>query len=116
MQGRVEAGWVSEHHPRAASSRVIRCYPRLRREEATRDTPIIVISGHATVEDAVHAIKLGASDFFEKPLARERVLVSVRNVLEAAKTRRALAAVSLQQLQRYEMIGRSDLLDIVKPP
>jgi DNA-binding NtrC family response regulator len=69
--------------------------------------PIIVISGHATVQDAVQAIKLGASDFFEKPLARERVLVSVRNVLHAAMTERELARVTEQQLQRYEMIGRS---------
>ena len=80
---------------------------RLRKDEATKDLPIIVISGHATVNDAVQAIKLGASDFFEKPLARERVLVSVRNVLDAAKARRELAAVTEQQLQRYEMIGRS---------
>ena len=62
---------------------------RVRKDEATKDLPIIVISGHATVNDAVMAIKLGASDFFEKPLNRERVLVSVRNVLEAAKTRRS---------------------------
>ncbi|MCL2723709.1 MAG: sigma-54 dependent transcriptional regulator [Polyangiaceae bacterium] len=80
---------------------------RIRKEEATRDMPIIVISGHATVNDAVHAIKLGASDFFEKPLARERVLVSVRNVLEAALARRALAEVTREQLAKYEMIGKS---------
>ncbi len=80
---------------------------RLRKEEATRDLPIVVISGHATVNDAVHAIKLGASDFFEKPLARERVLVSVRNVLDAAQTKRALAEVSREQLAKYEMIGQS---------
>jgi DNA-binding NtrC family response regulator len=80
---------------------------RLRREEATKDMPIIVISGHATVNDAVHAIKLGASDFFEKPLARERVLVSVRNVLEAAQTKRALETMSREQLAKYEMIGKS---------
>jgi two-component system nitrogen regulation response regulator NtrX len=80
---------------------------KLRGDEATRDLPIIVISGHATVDDAVQAIKLGASDFFEKPLVRERVLVSVRNVLDAAKTRRELERVTEQQLQRYEMIGRS---------
>jgi two-component system nitrogen regulation response regulator NtrX len=80
---------------------------KIRGDEATRDLPIIVISGHATVHDAVQAIKLGASDFFEKPLARERVLVSVRNVLHAAKTQRELARVTEQQLQRYEMIGRS---------
>ncbi|CAN5692006.1 sigma-54 dependent transcriptional regulator [soil metagenome] len=80
---------------------------RIRREEATRDIPIIVISGHATVNDAVHAIKLGASDFFEKPLARERVLVSVKNVLETASAKRALAEVSREQLAKYEMIGTS---------
>jgi DNA-binding NtrC family response regulator len=80
---------------------------RVRKEEATRDTPIIVISGHATVNDAVHAIKLGASDFFEKPLARERVLVSVKNVLEAAQTKRALETMSREQLAKYEMIGKS---------
>ena len=83
---------------------------KIRGDEATRDLPIIVISGHATVNDAVQAIKLGASDFFEKPLGRERVLVSVRNVLDAAKARRELARVTEQQLQRYEMIGRSAVM------
>ncbi len=80
---------------------------RIRGEEATKDTPVIVISGHATVNDAVHAIKLGASDFFEKPLARERVLVSVKNVLETAHAKRALAEVSREQLAKYEMIGKA---------
>ena len=80
---------------------------RVRKDEAVKDTPIIVISGHASVADAVAAIKLGASDFFEKPLNRERVLVSVKNVLEADRTRRALAEVSRYELQKYEMIGRA---------
>src|SRR6516162_5066995 len=80
---------------------------KIRGDEATRDLPIIVISGHATVHDAVQAIKLGASDFFEKPLARERVVVSVRNVLHAALAARELARVTEQQLKRYEMIGQS---------
>ncbi|GAF79093.1 unnamed protein product, partial [marine sediment metagenome] len=80
---------------------------KIRSDEGTKDLPIIVISGHATVNDAVQAIKLGASDFFEKPLARERIVVSVRNVLHAALAQRELARVSEQQLQRYQMIGRS---------
>ncbi len=80
---------------------------RIKRDEATRDTPVLVISGHATVNDAVQAIKLGAADFFEKPLERERVVVSVRNALEAAHARRALAEVSRQQSEKYEMIGRA---------
>ncbi len=80
---------------------------RIKRDEATRDTPVLVISGHATVNDAVQAIKLGAADFFEKPLERERVVVSVRNALEAAHAKRALAEVSRQQSEKYEMIGRA---------
>jgi two-component system nitrogen regulation response regulator NtrX len=80
---------------------------RIRKDDAVKETPIIVISGHASVADAVSAIKLGAADFFEKPLNRERVLVSVKNVLDAEKTRRALAEVSRHELQKYEMIGRA---------
>ncbi|MCC6645871.1 MAG: sigma-54-dependent Fis family transcriptional regulator [Polyangiaceae bacterium] len=83
---------------------------RLRKEEATRDLPIIVISGHATVHDAVSAIKLGASDFFEKPLSRERVLVSVRNVLRAAGLARAVVDLRAELLAKYEMIGTSPVM------
>jgi DNA-binding NtrC family response regulator len=80
---------------------------RIKKDEATRELPVLIISGHATVNDAVQAIKLGAADFFEKPLARERVLVSVKNALEAAHARRTLAEVTRQQTEKYEMIGRA---------
>ncbi len=80
---------------------------RIRKDEALKDLPVVLISGHAMVNDAVNAIKLGASDFFEKPLSRERILVSVRNVVDAAAARRALAEVSALELLKYEMIGRS---------
>ena len=80
---------------------------RLRKDEATKDLPVIVISGHATVHDAVSAIKLGASDFFEKPLNRERVLVSVRNVIRAAKLSAAMEGLKQELEARYEMIGSS---------
>lgn len=83
---------------------------RVKKDDALASTPVIVISGHATVNDAVQAIKLGAADFFEKPLNRERVLVSVRNVLEAEKTRRALVEAQVLASQRYEMVGASPVL------
>jgi DNA-binding NtrC family response regulator len=83
---------------------------RLRREEAWRDLPVVVISGHATVQDAVAAIKLGASDFFEKPLARERVLVSVRNALRTAQLARAVEGLREELASRYEMLGTSPVM------
>ncbi len=67
--------------------------------------PVILISGHAGVEDAVLATRLGAFDFFEKPLDRDRVIVSVRNAL-----RQFAADEKVRQLRsriRGEIIGES---------
>ncbi|MCC7157811.1 MAG: sigma-54-dependent Fis family transcriptional regulator [Bryobacterales bacterium] len=43
---------------------------------------VIMISGHATIADAVEATRLGAFDFLEKPLGRDRVLLAVKNAVE----------------------------------
>jgi DNA-binding NtrC family response regulator len=85
----------------------LRLLERMRQDEATRELPVIVISGHATVHDAVKAIKLGAGDFFEKPLNRERILVSVKNALKTSELVRKVADFSAQIEARYEMIGQS---------
>jgi DNA-binding NtrC family response regulator len=79
---------------------------RLRQDDATRELPVIVISGHATVTDAVQALKLGAGDFFEKPLNRERILVSVKNTLRTSRLSREVASLSAQIEARYEMVGQ----------
>ena len=50
--------------------------------------PIIMISGQATIADAVEATRAGAFDFLEKPLGRDRVLVAVKNALEQGTLRR----------------------------
>jgi DNA-binding NtrC family response regulator len=84
---------------------------RLRKDGS--DVPVIVISGHASVEEAAQAIKLGASDFFEKPLERERVLVSIRNVLDAHDARRVLSVVRAELHSRHEMIGKSAAMERV---
>ena len=60
--------------------------------------PAIMISGHGTVADAVAATRIGAFDFLEKPLARERVLLVVKNALEWSDLQR--------ENQRYrELVG-----------
>lgn len=80
---------------------------KIRADESLAKLPVIVISGHATVDDAVRAVRLGARDFFEKPLNRERILVSVRNALQSAKLSREVDELQRELGSRYEMIGTS---------
>lgn len=69
--------------------------------------PAIVISGHASVSEAVQALKLGATDFFDKPLSRDRILVSVANSIRSARLRRTVEQMSHELERRYEMVGTS---------
>lgn len=69
--------------------------------------PVIMISGHATIETALAATKAGAWDFCEKPLDRERLLLAVRNAVsrnELVATAQRLAGAALG---RHELIGSS---------
>ncbi len=75
-----------------------------------RDVPVIMISGHATIEDAVRATRLGAFDFLEKPLERERVLVSVRNALGHRAITREVRQLREAVAGRHEMIGTSAVM------
>ncbi len=52
------------------------------------DMPVLMISGHGDVGTALEAARRGAYDFFEKPLQRERVLLSLRNAIESSRLRR----------------------------
>ena len=56
--------------------------------EREHPAPAIMISGHATIADAVEATRAGAFDFLEKPLSRDKVLLSVKNALEQTSLRR----------------------------
>src|SRR4051812_3785695 len=68
---------------------------------------VVMISGHATLADAVRAVKAGAYDFLEKPLDRERLIVTLRNALE--RRRMAHEVKGLRELTegRWEMVGKS---------
>ena len=67
------------------------------------DVPVIMMSGKATLSDAVKATKLGAFQFLEKPLTPEGVLVAIRSALELGRT--------LQQNRRlHEQLGHADPL------
>jgi two-component system, NtrC family, nitrogen regulation response regulator NtrX len=65
----------------------------------------VMISGHATVGDAVKATKSGAFDFLEKPLARDRVLLVVKNALEWSDLQRENARFREMVGEAPKMIG-----------
>lgn len=50
--------------------------------------PVVMISGHGTIETAVEAIKKGAYDFIEKPFKADRLLLMIQRALESARLRR----------------------------
>ncbi|MDL2314422.1 sigma-54 dependent transcriptional regulator [Desulfovibrio sp. OttesenSCG-928-C14] len=66
--------------------------------------PVLMISGHATIEDAVQAIKNGAHDFIEKPLSLEKVLIAVARALEYKELQRENT-----DLQRENLVLKSTL-------
>lgn len=83
---------------------------KIRSEPETRLLPVLMVSGHASVAEAVQAVQLGATDFFEKPLDRDRVLVTVRNALQTWQLRREVEQLRADVEQRYEMIGESPVM------
>ncbi len=71
--------------------------------ERLREVPVVMISGHANVETAVKAVRLGAEDFLEKPLSLERVLLTAQKAIER---RRLLAQIA-------SLAGRSEPDELV---
>jgi len=75
--------------------------------QADEQTPVVMISGNATIRDAVEATRSGAFDFLEKPLARDRVLLVVRNALERSELQRENQRFRELVGDAPKMIGRS---------
>jgi len=78
----------------------------LGRIKATNDTlPVVIVSGHATIETAVEATKKGAFDFIEKPLSRDRIDLTVRNALDQSRLKDENRSLKQTLEARYQMIG-----------
>jgi two-component system, NtrC family, nitrogen regulation response regulator NtrX len=83
----------------------------LQRIKASNETlPVVIISGHGTVSTAVEATKAGAFDFIEKPLASERVLVTIRNALDQTRLRDENKSLKRAVEVRHQMVGESQPL------
>jgi len=77
----------------------------MHREEPV--VPVVMISGHGTIETAVQAIQQGAYDFIEKPFKADRLLLVVRRAIEAAQLKRENSELRLRAGADAEMVGVS---------
>jgi two-component system nitrogen regulation response regulator NtrX len=72
--------------------------------------PIIMISGHGSIETAVKATKLGAYDFIEKPLSLEKVILTIKNALNFCRLAEENLFLRQKISPRQELTGQSDLI------
>ena len=76
--------------------------------------PIIMISGHATVQIAVEAIRLGAYEFIEKPFTKEKILNYIKRALESSKLKKEKNIIENKLFHSFELIGKSPAILKVK--
>jgi len=86
-------------------------------EDLRRDwpqLPVVMMSGHGSIETAVRATQLGAFDFIEKPLSFEKLLLTIRNALEAQRLADENRALRAQMLHARELIGEAPVMKKLK--
>jgi CheY-like chemotaxis protein len=76
--------------------------------------PVVMMSGKATLGDAVQATRLGAFHFIEKPLTPEAVLLTVRGALEVSRARDLSRALREELGPEAEMVGRAPAINRVR--
>lgn len=81
---------------------------------AGRNFPVIMISGHGTIEVAVEATKMGAFDFIEKPPDLNRLLVSVQNALDRRQLAKENKSIRSKLPQVPDIIGESSAIAKIK--
>jgi two-component system, NtrC family, nitrogen regulation response regulator NtrX len=82
--------------------------------EINADVPIIMISGHGTIETAVEAVKKGAYDFIQKPPDLNRLLITIRNAMERNNLVHETKSLRRKALKVQDMIGDSEPIRKIK--
>jgi DNA-binding NtrC family response regulator len=82
--------------------------------ETIPETPVVMISGHGTIDTAVEAIKKGAFDFISKPLDLNRIMITLRNALDKSNLIMETKTLKKKVDGKYQMIGESEAINKVK--
>ncbi len=78
------------------------------------DPPVVISSGHGTIEEAVRATRMGAADFVEKPFGPDRLNVTVERALELKELKRENESLRSMAGRADEMIGESHAMEQVR--
>ena len=79
-----------------------------------QDIPVIMISGHGTIETAVQAVQNGAYDFIEKPLSYDKVILSVANGLRFARLEHENKLLRERSVRKTTITGDSEIIASLK--
>lgn len=80
-------------------------------KEVRKDIAVIIISAHSNIENAIKATKLGAFDFIEKPIDRDKLLISIRNAVEHSTLKRENEDFKKKLGDENEILGNSKAID-----
>jgi two-component system, NtrC family, nitrogen regulation response regulator NtrX len=83
-------------------------------KEIDEDLPVVVISGHGTIETAVAAIRKGAYDFVEKPFTADRLLHVVQRAMETTRLKRENTALKARSAASDDLIGSSAVMSALR--
>lgn len=83
-------------------------------QQENADLPVIMISGHGTIDTAVEAVKKGAYDFISKPPDLNRLLITVRNALDKSHLVTETKVLKRKVTKTREIIGNSPAIDKIK--
>lgn len=81
---------------------------------AEYEVPVIMISGHGTIETAVDAIKKGAYDYVAKPLDLNRLLITIRNALDKSRLMTETRSLKKRISKKYEIIGETEVMNGIR--
>lgn len=76
--------------------------------------PVIIISGHGTLETAINAIKLGAYDYLEKPFTADKLIIAVKRAYEETKLKRENIYLKSKIINNNEFVGSSKIVSKLK--
>ncbi len=83
-------------------------------KERNKNIPIIMISGYGTIETAIECTRKGAYDFLEKPLDRDKLLISLRNAIEHSTIISEYQKIKDEVEEKFEILGESKVIKELK--